>query len=64
MSTSAHTDLASGANTFTDPFLLTPEQAAAALAIGRTKVFELLRSDDLESVRIGSSRRIPRGGTP
>ncbi len=39
--------------------LLTAEQAAQLLAIGRTKVFELIRSGELESIRIGSSRRIP-----
>jgi excisionase family DNA binding protein len=39
--------------------LLTAEQAAQSLAIGRTKVFELIRSGELESIRIGSSRRIP-----
>jgi excisionase family DNA binding protein len=39
--------------------LLTPEQAAISLAIGRTKVFELLRLGKLESVQIGASRRIP-----
>ena len=60
MSTSADNALQSGATPLARPFLLTPEQAAAALAIGRTKVFELLRSGELESVRIGSSRRIPR----
>ena len=60
MSTSSQTDLERGPHTSTRPFLLTPEQAAATLAIGRTKVFELLRSGELESVRIGSSRRIPR----
>jgi excisionase family DNA binding protein len=41
------------------PLLLTPEQAATCLAIGRTKVYELPRRGELESVRIGSSRRIP-----
>jgi excisionase family DNA binding protein len=41
------------------PLLLTPEQAATCLAICRTKLYELLRTGDLESVRIGSSRRIP-----
>ena len=59
MSTSAHTDLESGSHSLTAAVLLTPEQAAASLAIGRTKVFELLRSGELESVRIGSCRRIP-----
>jgi excisionase family DNA binding protein len=39
--------------------LLTPEQAADALSIGRTKVYELINRGLLESVRIGASRRIP-----
>lgn len=39
--------------------LLTPEQAAAMLAICRTKVYELLGKGELESVQIGTSRRIP-----
>jgi excisionase family DNA binding protein len=39
--------------------LLTPEQVATSLAICRTRVYELLRRGDLESVQIGSSRRIP-----
>jgi excisionase family DNA binding protein len=42
-----------------DPLLLTPEAAADALSIGRSKVFELLKSGQLESVQIGRSRRIP-----
>jgi excisionase family DNA binding protein len=41
------------------PRLLTAEQAASALSICRTKVYELLRTGQLESVQIGSSRRIP-----
>jgi excisionase family DNA binding protein len=39
--------------------LLTPEQAALSLAICRTKVYELIATGQLDSVRIGSSRRIP-----
>jgi excisionase family DNA binding protein len=39
--------------------LLTAEQAAKSLAICRTKVYELLRKGELESVQIGVSRRIP-----
>ena len=39
--------------------LLTPEEAAQVLGIGRTKVYELMLSNSLESVKIGSSRRIP-----
>ena len=39
--------------------LMTAEEAADALAICRTKVYELLRNGQLESIRIGGSRRIP-----
>jgi excisionase family DNA binding protein len=39
--------------------LLTPEEAAQVLGIGRTKVYELMLSNALESVKIGASRRIP-----
>ncbi len=38
--------------------LLTPEQAADTLAIGRTRVYSLMRSGAINSVRIGTSRRI------
>jgi excisionase family DNA binding protein len=38
--------------------LLTPEQAADALGIGRWKLYDLLRQGRLRSVRIGSCRRI------
>lgn len=39
--------------------LLTPEEAARVLGIGRTKVYELMLTNALESVKIGASRRIP-----
>lgn len=39
--------------------LLTPSEAAMALGIGRSKVYELMRSGALASVRIDSCRRIP-----
>jgi len=39
--------------------LLTPRQAAQALGISRSTIYELLASGELESVRIGTSRRIP-----
>jgi excisionase family DNA binding protein len=35
------------------------EQTASALSICRTKVYELIRTGELESVQIGASRRIP-----
>jgi excisionase family DNA binding protein len=42
-----------------DKRLLTPEEAAQVLSIGRSKVYELMRTGRLESVRIGASRRVP-----
>jgi excisionase family DNA binding protein len=39
--------------------LLTPEEAAHTLGVGRTKLYELLRKGLLTSVMIGGSRRIP-----
>jgi excisionase family DNA binding protein len=41
------------------PVLLRPEEVAKSLAIGRTAVFELIRTGELRSVKIGKSRRIP-----
>jgi excisionase family DNA binding protein len=38
--------------------LLRPEEAARALGVSRTTVFELIRSGALRSVKIGSVRRI------
>lgn len=42
-----------------DKLLLTPEEAARAVGVSRTKLFQLIRSGAVESVRIGSCRRIP-----
>lgn len=42
-----------------DKLLLTPEEAADRLSVGRSKVYELIGSGRLRSVRIGASRRIP-----
>ena len=39
--------------------LLTPEETAEAMGIGRTKVYELLRAGVIDSVRIGACRRVP-----
>jgi excisionase family DNA binding protein len=38
--------------------MLTPEEAALALRVGRSKVYELMRAGVLRSVKIGGSRRI------
>ena len=43
----------------TDQLLLTPIQAARALGIGRSKLYELMQDGVLESVHIGACRRIP-----
>ncbi len=43
----------------TDQLLLTPAEAARALGIGRSKLYELMQDGILESVHIGSCRRIP-----
>jgi excisionase family DNA binding protein len=39
--------------------LVRPEDAARVLGVGRTKVYELIRSGALRSVRVGGLRRIP-----
>jgi excisionase family DNA binding protein len=44
----------------TESLLLTPEEAAQALRIGRTRLYEMLRTGELGSVRVGRSRRIAR----
>jgi len=38
--------------------LLTPTEAAAALGIGRSKLYELLKSGTVPSITIGACRRI------
>jgi excisionase family DNA binding protein len=42
-----------------EKLLLRPEEAAELLSIGRSKVYELIGTGELASVRIGASRRIP-----
>lgn len=42
-----------------EKLLLTPEDAADLLSIGRSKLYELLGDGQLASVRIGASRRVP-----
>jgi excisionase family DNA binding protein len=43
-----------------DQLLLRPEEVAELLNIGRSKVYELLRDGTIESVRIGTCRRVTR----
>lgn len=42
-----------------EKLLLTVEEAAHVMGIGRTKMFELIAAGAVESVRIGASRRVP-----
>jgi excisionase family DNA binding protein len=44
--------------------LLTVEEAARRLSIGRTTCFKLIRTGALESVPIGRLRRIPSDAIP
>ncbi|MQB02208.1 MAG: helix-turn-helix domain-containing protein [Actinobacteria bacterium] len=39
--------------------LLTPEEAARTIGVGRSKLYELLASGALASVKIGALRRVP-----
>ncbi|NES28957.1 helix-turn-helix domain-containing protein [Micromonospora terminaliae] len=40
--------------------MLTVEEAAQQLRIGRTQMFALIKSQQVSSVKIGRSRRVPR----
>lgn len=42
-----------------EKLLLKPEEAADALGIGRSLLYQLLARGELESVKIGRCRRIP-----
>ena len=42
-----------------EPVLLTPEEAADALRVGRCTVYDLMRTGQLDSIKIGKLRRIP-----
>ena len=39
--------------------MLKVEQAAARAALGRTRMYELIKTGEIQSVKIGRSRRIP-----
>lgn len=56
-----HRDINSAGGDATIPhLLLTPEQAAEALGVGRTKLYGLMRTGSLPSVLVGGSRRVRR----
>ena len=43
-----------------DPLLLTPEEAAQMLRVGRTTIYALMKAGDLQPVHIGRSCRLSR----
>ncbi len=43
-----------------DPLLLTPEEAATVLRVGRTTLYALIKAGELHSVHIGRSCRLSR----
>jgi excisionase family DNA binding protein len=42
-----------------EPLLLTVEETAQTLRISRNRVYDLIRLNQLKSVKLGASRRIP-----
>jgi len=59
LSTSARNDepMPTGANV--EKMLLTPADAAVALSVSRTTVYELMNRGQLRSIKLGTCRRIP-----
>jgi excisionase family DNA binding protein len=44
-----------------DRLLLKPAEAAEAIGVSRSRIYELLAAGDLPSVRLGKSIRVPVG---
>jgi excisionase family DNA binding protein len=42
-----------------DKLVLTVNEAAQLLGVGRSKVYDIIRTGELPSIRIGSCRRVP-----
>lgn len=51
-------------NPFLAPALLTVPEAMSALRLSRATVYDLIRSGELGSVKVGRSRRIRRRPSP
>ena len=45
-----------------EPLLLTGEEAARLLSLGRSMVYELMNRGEILSIHIGTARRIPLAG--
>lgn len=54
-------DLNDEENRSEQPYLLSVDGTAEALGVGRATVYELIRTNELPSVRIGRRRLVPRG---
>ena len=52
-------DAAPNADLAASPLLLSIEESAAQLRIGRSRMFDLIRRGEVLSVKVGGSRRIP-----
>ena len=52
-------DRSANANPFISPALLTVPEAMSALRLSRATIYDLIRSGELVSVKVGRSRRIP-----
>jgi excisionase family DNA binding protein len=52
-------DAAPAADLAANPLLLSIEESAAQLRIGRSRMFDLIRRGEVLSVKVGGSRRIP-----
>jgi excisionase family DNA binding protein len=42
------------------PLLLSPREAAKALGMGRSRLYELLRAGEIKSLKVGRLRKIAR----
>ncbi|MDX2828408.1 excisionase family DNA-binding protein [Streptomyces ipomoeae] len=59
-----HGTLATLADDDTTLVLLKVEEAARRLRVGRTTCYALIRAGELESVMVGSLRRVPADAVP
>jgi len=54
-----HDRASTGEHPLADLQFLTVNEAAELLSLGRTKIYELLDTGALRSIRIGTARRVP-----